>query len=84
MKPARDYYEDLLRDLRNPEEAAAYLNAALEAGDQKAFLMALRNVLAARLGMTKAARKTKISDLFRQNFQHFFDCGSLGSSQKFD
>ncbi|MDD5218309.1 MAG: putative addiction module antidote protein [Candidatus Omnitrophica bacterium] len=61
MKPARDYYEDLLRDLRNPEEAAAYLNAALEAGDQKAFLMALRNVLAARLGMTKAARKTKMN-----------------------
>jgi len=61
MKPARDYHEDLLRDLRNPAEASAYLNAALEAGDKEAFLMALRNVLAARAGMTRVARKAKMN-----------------------
>ena len=41
--------------------ASEYLNAALEAGDKKAFLMALRNVIEARGGMTRMARSSKIN-----------------------
>ena len=48
MTASRDYHKDLIKDLQDPEEATAYLNAALEAGHQEAFLLALRNVLDAR------------------------------------
>ena len=34
----------LLQRLRDPELAAAYLNAALAEGDQGAFMLALRHV----------------------------------------
>jgi len=61
MKPAEDYYKFLIEDLKDPEEASAYLNAALEAGDKKAFLLALRNVLEAQGGMTRISRRAKIN-----------------------
>lgn len=42
-------YEDGLKEaLADPEEAAAYLNAALEENDQEAFLLALRDIAEAR------------------------------------
>lgn len=56
MKAAKDYRQDLIRDLKDRGEAAAYLNAALEEGDKQAFLLALRNVLEAH-GMSEIARK---------------------------
>jgi probable addiction module antidote protein len=42
---------------RIPEEAAAYLNAALEEGSQEAFLLALRDVAEVR-GLSQLARET--------------------------
>ena len=61
MKAAVSYHEELIKILKDPEEASAYLNAALEAGDKKAFLMALRNVLEAQGGMTKMSDRSKIN-----------------------
>ena len=61
MKPWQDYQEDLLEALKDPVEASAYLNAALEAGDKKAFFLALRNVLEAQGGMTKTSERTKLN-----------------------
>lgn len=61
MKPVRDYHKDLINDLKDADEASAYLNAALEAGDKKAFLLALRNVLEAQGGMSAASRASKIN-----------------------
>ena len=62
MKAGVDYYEYLIKHLRkNPDEAAAYLNAALEAGDKGAFLLALRNVMEVLGGMTKMSDRTKIN-----------------------
>lgn len=61
MKPAKDYHRDLIEDLKDPVEASAYLNAALEAGEREAFLLALKNVLEARGGMTQIARQAKIN-----------------------
>ena len=61
MKPAISYHDSLIENLKDPCEAAAYLNAALENGDGKAFLLALRNVLEAQGGMTKVSRRTKIN-----------------------
>jgi hypothetical protein len=40
--------EGLIKDLTNPEEAAAYLNTALEEGSQEVFLMALRDIAEAK------------------------------------
>lgn len=60
IRTSRDYHKDLIRDLKNPKEAAAYLNAALEAGDKQAFLLALRNVAEASGGMTRLARQTRM------------------------
>ncbi len=59
MKPSRSYHQELIEDLKDPAEASAYLNASLEAGDQSAFLLVLRNVLEARGNMTKIARDSK-------------------------
>ncbi len=61
MKRARDYQEDLINDLRDPNEASTYLNAALEDGDKEAFLLALRNVLEAQGGMGKISDRSKIN-----------------------
>ena len=50
MPRSRSYKEGLLKRLQEPQEAAAYLDAALEEGEQAVFLLALRDVAEARLG----------------------------------
>ncbi len=61
MKKTSDYEAELLISLRDPEEAAAYLNAALEDPNQEVFLLALRDVIAARGGISKLAEKTDLN-----------------------
>jgi probable addiction module antidote protein len=51
----------LLKHLREPEEAAAYLDAALEAGDRAAFLLAVKNVIDAQGGVTQVSRDTGLN-----------------------
>ena len=56
-KRTKSYQAALLESLKDPEEAAAYLNAALEEEGEEAeelFLVALRNVAEAR-GVAKVA-----------------------------
>jgi len=57
---AKDYREQLHESLRDPEEAAAYLNAAIEDGDEQVFLLALRDVAEA-LGIGELARNAQLS-----------------------
>lgn len=59
-KASVSYEEGLKEDLRNPEEAAAYLNAALEEESQEIFLLALRDVANAH-GITQIARETSLN-----------------------
>lgn len=61
MATSRPYRESLLKNLRNPEEAAAYLDAALEAGDRAAFLLAIKNVVDAFGGVTQISRDTGLN-----------------------
>lgn len=61
MKKTIDYQEYLTKSLQDPEEAAGYLNAALEGGDIDVFLVALKNVINARGGISDLATKTKKS-----------------------
>ena len=53
------YEEVLLEDLKDPAEAAAYLQAALEDEDPAVFLLALRQVAQAQ-GMANVARKAHV------------------------
>ncbi len=60
-KPSTSYVESLHRRLADdPEEAAAYLDAALEDGDRQVFLRALRDVAEAR-GITELAREAQLN-----------------------
>ena len=61
MSAITEKYEDGLKEaLLNPEEAAAYLSAALEENDQEIFLLALRDITEAR-GFTQMAQNTLLN-----------------------
>ena len=57
--PVKDYHSDLLIRLADPEHAALYLKAALEAtlqdGDREAFVLAISNVAEAQAMVRTAA-----------------------------
>jgi probable addiction module antidote protein len=63
MGKSRSYQEELIKVLKDHDEAVAYLNAALEEsmkGDnesQELFLRVLRNVAEAQGGLGKLAKK---------------------------
>lgn len=59
-KAAKDYREVLYETLRDPNEAAEYLNAAIEDGDEKVFLLALRDIVEAR-GVASVATKANLN-----------------------
>lgn len=61
MTVSKKYQDSLVAALQDPKEAAAYLDAALEAGDRAAFLLAIRNVIDASGGMTQIARYTGLN-----------------------
>jgi len=68
MKKTKNYEESLLKALRDPEEALAYLNAALMDEDQEVFLLALKHVLKAQgIDISSFAEETHIT---RQNIYH--------------
>ena len=54
------YKNDLLKELKDPEYAAAYLAQALESEDQATFLLALRDVVEAGGGISVVARQADI------------------------
>lgn len=66
MVKYRDFEEELIEDLKDHDEAVAYLNAAWEEsleGDeesQKLFLLALRHVAEAQGGLGRLAKKVHI------------------------
>jgi len=52
---------DPTEGLHTPEDIAEYLDVALEEGDDRVLLMALRNAVDAIGGMTELARRTGLS-----------------------
>ena len=60
LRPFRSYKRELLKDLTDPREAAAYLTVALHEGSREEFLLALRNVAEAH-GISTLATKAKLS-----------------------
>jgi len=64
MVKTKSYKERLLRQLQKADEAAAYLNAALNDEDPHVFLLALRDIAEAKGGMGWLADE---SELNREN-----------------
>ncbi len=65
------FHDDLIESLKDPEEAAVYLQVALDEyqqdGDIEFFMKALRNVAEANGGVGQLAKKTNSN---RQNLYH--------------
>ena len=61
MAKSRAYDETLKQTLTDPEEAAEYLNAALEEGDPAALLLALKDVTNVHGGMAKVAEAANLN-----------------------
>ena len=57
----KKYHDYLIERLKDPAEAAEYLNAVLAEKNKDMFLVALRNVSEARGGMSQLSRKTKLN-----------------------
>ena len=60
MKPAKNYRSSLRKALKDPAEAAEYVNAAVEENDLDTFLLALRDVAEAQ-GMSAISRRAKLN-----------------------
>ena len=61
MAPSLPYEPWLIERLRDPLEAAAYLEAVIEDGDPETLMLALRQVAQAQGGVARIARKAKLS-----------------------
>ncbi len=65
LKNTTSFKENLLKALQDPEEAQAYLEAALEAyeadGNTDALLLAMRDVAEAQGGIGQLAKQTAVS-----------------------
>lgn len=61
VNPERSVPYKPTEGLETPADIAEYLDAALEEGDDRVLLMALRNAVAAIGGMTELARRTGLS-----------------------
>ena len=60
-EPSVSYEESLIDQLKDPAEAAAYLEAAIEQGHQGALMLALRHVAMAQGGIAAVARRAKLT-----------------------
>ena len=58
--PTKSYHAELIKQLKDPCEAAEYLNACFEDSGE-VFLLGLRNVVEARGGMSALAKNTKLN-----------------------
>jgi probable addiction module antidote protein len=60
-EPSLPYDDWLMEQLKDPAEAAGYLEAVIEQGDQKALMIALRHVAMAQGGIAAVARRAKVT-----------------------
>ncbi len=61
MPRSVSYDDYLVRSLKDPKRAAAYLNAALDDEDPRVFLLALRHVAEARGGIAGLAARSRLN-----------------------
>jgi DNA-binding phage protein len=59
MPRSISYHEQLIKDLKDPLEAAPYIEVVLEEGDPKMLRKALKNVIEAQGGIDKLSTQIK-------------------------
>lgn len=59
MSKSTSYHEKLIQDLKDPLEAATYIEVVLEEGDPKMLNKAIKNVIEAQGGVDKLSVSTK-------------------------
>lgn len=60
MQSIKKYHDGLMKALKDPTEAAEYINAAIEEDDLNTLLLALRDVAEAR-GMSLISKRAKLN-----------------------
>lgn len=60
-KKSVSHHDSLIQSLKEPEFAAEYLNNAIEEGDPKYFLKALRNVAESTGSISEVAKRAGLS-----------------------
>ena len=61
LPPSLPYESWLINRLKDPKEAAAYVDAVIEGGDSGALMVALRQVAQAQGGVARIARRAKLT-----------------------
>lgn len=61
MPTTKSYHSYLIESLKDPDEAAAYLNATLEEGDSELLLLALNNVAEANSSTTNFSHSARLN-----------------------
>ena len=61
IPPSKSHEEWLINWLKDRENAAAYLESAIEDGDQGVLMLALRHVAQAHGGVAAVAKKSKLT-----------------------
>jgi probable addiction module antidote protein len=59
--PSLPYEDWLLEQLKDPDEAAGYLEAVIAEGNQAALMLALRQIAKANGGVAAVARRAKLT-----------------------
>jgi len=59
--PSLPYEDWLIEQLKDPREAAAYLETVIEEGDQASIMLALRQVARAQGGVAEIARRANLT-----------------------
>lgn len=67
----RDYRQDLIAKLKDSDYAAEYLAQVLATKDQAAFMIALKDVVEARGGMSAISKRSGLS---RPSLYKIFSC----------
>ncbi len=75
MPRSTSYHEKLIQDLKNPLEAAAYIEVVLEEGDAKMLSKALKNVIEAHGGIDRFSAQVK--ELYNKLEQVLSDKGEI-------
>lgn len=66
MPTSRSYHDYLIESLKDPQEAAAYLDAVLEDGDSDELRLALKNVAEAQISGLKNTETTSSTEMVQQ------------------
>src|SRR5579859_645039 len=61
VEPSLPYEDWLIERLKDPEEAAGYLEAVIDEGNQAALMLALRQIAKANGGIAVVARRAKLT-----------------------